>query len=110
MRATALKKYNKILTQERWYTKDYKDAQIISLVLVAEKISHDYKKSSDKSNTSNRENTKGEPAYIRDIPPWMLEEPKGGVGNKKGRKIILVVQGKPRWQMPVGLPQARRPR
>ena len=25
---------------------------------------------------------KGEPAYIRDLPPWLLEEPKGEVVHK----------------------------
>ena len=28
------------------------------------------------------ESTKGETAYIRDITPWILDEPKSGVGNK----------------------------
>ena len=48
------------------------------------KLADDSKKSSKKSN---RESTKVEPAYIRDLPPWMMEDPKGGGGNKtKHRK------------------------
>ena len=48
-----------------------------------QKISDDSKKSSEKSNTSNIDTTKGEPAYIRDLPTWILEEPKGVVGKKR---------------------------
>ena len=77
-----LKKYNNILTSGRWSTKYPKDAQILALVGVAQKISYYSKKPHDKSNTSNKKTTKGEPAYIRDPTPWILEEPKGGVGNK----------------------------
>ena len=65
-----------------WSTKDTKDAQILYLVGVAKNIADDSKKSSQISNTSNRETTKGNPAYIRDLPPWILEDPKGGVKKK----------------------------
>ena len=35
--------------------------------------------------------TKLEPAYIGYLPPWMLEEPNRGVGNKTkyGKKYLL---------------------
>ena len=82
VRSMALKKYNNLLTLGRWYTKDLKDAQILALVGVYQKLADDSKKSSDKSNTSNRETTKGYPAYIRDLPPWVLEDPNGGLVNK----------------------------
>ena len=45
-------------------------------------IADDPKKLSDKSNTSNKETTKGGTFYIRYPPPSMLEEPKVRVGNK----------------------------
>ena len=54
----ALKKYNNLLTSGRWSTKDPKDAQILDLVGVAQKLSDDLNKSSDKYN---RGSTKGEP-------------------------------------------------
>ena len=82
MRDMDLKKYNNLLTLERWSNKDPKDDQILALVGVTQKIADEYKKPPEKSNTPNRESTKGELAYIRDLPPWMLEDPKGGVGNK----------------------------
>ena len=72
----ALKKYNKLLTSGRWSIKDHKDDQILGLVGVAQKIANDSKKSYDKSNM---ESTKGDAVYIRDIPPWIMEYPKGGV-------------------------------
>ena len=43
------------------------------LIEVAQKLSDDSKKSSERSNTSKRETTKGEPSYIRDLSPWILE-------------------------------------
>ena len=49
------------------------------LVGVAQKLSDDLNKSSDKYN---RGSTKGEPDYIRDLPSWVMEDPNGGVGNK----------------------------
>ena len=78
----ALNKYNNLLTLGRYSTKDNKDDHILALVGVAQNLAYDPKKSSEKSNTSNRETTKGEPAYIRYSPPWILEDPKDGVGNK----------------------------
>ena len=78
----ALNKYNNLLTLGRYSTKDNKDDHILALVGVAQNLAYDPKKSSEKSNTSNRETPKGEPAYIRYPPPWMLEDPKDGVGNK----------------------------
>ena len=77
-----LKKYNKLLASGRWSGKDPKDAHIIYLVGVSKNIADDSNKSSEKSNISKLESTKGETAYIRDIPPWILEEPKGGLVNK----------------------------
>ena len=77
-----LKKYNNLLTPGRWSNKDPKDSHILALLGVAQKLSYDSKKSSKKYNTSNRESTKGDPAYTRDLPPWILEEPKVGVGTK----------------------------
>ena len=62
-------------------TKYPKDSQILALVGVAQKLADDSNKSSEKSNT-NRDTTKGEPAYIRDLPPLILEELKFGVRNK----------------------------
>ena len=75
----ALKKYNNLLTSGRWSTKNTKDDQILALVGVAQNLSDDSKKASEKSN---RESTKCEPAYIRYIPLWMLEDQKMGLGNK----------------------------
>ena len=102
MRATDLKKYNNLLTLGRWSNKDPKDDQILALVGVAQKIADEYKKPPEKSNTPNRESTKGELAYIRDLPPWMPEDPKGGVGNKtKDGKLYWWCKehraGKGRW-------------
>ena len=93
VRDMALKKYNSLLTSRRCSTKDPKDAQTLALVLVEQKIADNSNKSCEKYNTSNRYTTKGEPAYIRGPPPWILEEPKVGVGTKKLWKIITVVQG-----------------
>ena len=76
VRAMVLDKYNNILTSERWSNKDPKYAQILALVGVNQNLVENSKKSFEKSNTFNMESTKGEPAYIRDLPNWMLEEPK----------------------------------
>ena len=69
----AMKKYNKLLTSRRWSTKDPKDAKILALVLVAKTLVDESFRLSKKSNTSNRDTTKGDPAYTRDLPPWILE-------------------------------------
>ena len=58
----SLKDYKNLLTSWRWSTKDPKDAQILDLVEVAKNLADYSKKSSDKSNTSNRASTNGEPA------------------------------------------------
>ena len=70
------KKYNNLLTSRKCPNKNTKDDHILSLVGVYQKLEYDSKKSSEKSNTSSRESTKGELAYTRDLPPWILEEPK----------------------------------
>ena len=59
VRATSLKKYNKLLNSRRCYTKDPKDTQILALVEVTPNIADDSNKSYEKSNTSNKETTKG---------------------------------------------------
>ena len=82
VRSMALKNYNNPIPSGRWSTNYPKDYQMLSLVVVAQKLLDESKKSSEKSNTYNRETTKEEPAYIRYIPSWILEEPKGVVGNK----------------------------
>ena len=74
--------YNNLLNSGKWSKKNIKDTQILALVGVSQKIEYDCKKSFEKYSTSNMESTKGEPAYIRDLPPWMLEEPKDGVLHK----------------------------
>ena len=75
-----LKKYNNLPTSGRWSTKDPKDAQVLALVGVTQKIADDSTKSSDKSN-NYRKTTEEDPVYIRDLPPWILEEPTCVVGN-----------------------------
>ena len=67
-----LNKYKNLPTSGRWSIKDPKDAQILALVGVSQKIVDDSNKSSDKSNASNRDTTKGYPEYTRDLPPCML--------------------------------------
>ena len=57
--AMDLQKYNNLLTSGRLSNKDPKDYQILYLVGVAQNLSDHFNKSSDKSNTSNRESTKG---------------------------------------------------
>ena len=50
----ALNKYNNLLTSGRWSTKDPKDAHILALVVVAQKLVYDLKKTSDKSNMESK--------------------------------------------------------
>ena len=78
----ALKNYNNLLASGSFYSKDTKDDQILSIVGLCQNLVYDSNKLSDKSNTSNSYSTKVDPAYIRYLPPWMLEEPKCVVGNK----------------------------
>ena len=56
-----LKKYNNLLTSGRWYNKDTKVDKILDITEVPPKLADESKKSYEKSNTSNRESTKGEP-------------------------------------------------
>ena len=74
--------YNNLLTSGRWYNKDPNNARILSLLGVAQKLADYSKNLSEKSNTSNRWSTRREPAYIKYLPTWILEGPKGVVGNK----------------------------
>ena len=97
-----LKGYNNLRTSVRWYNKDTKDDHIPSLLGMDQKLADDSNKPSDKSNTSNWESTKRDPDYIRNLPPWMLEDPKGEVKKNQVWKVILVVQGTPLWKKPVG--------
>ena len=76
------KKYYSLLTTWRCYNEYPKDYHILALVGVSPKLADYSKKSSDKSITSNRESNNGDQSYIWDLPPWILEEKKGGVGNK----------------------------
>ena len=82
VRSMALNNYNNLLTSGIWSNNTLKDAQILYLVGVAQKLEDDSNKSYDKSNTSNMYSTKGEPAYIMDLPRCILEDPKGAVVNK----------------------------
>ena len=59
VRTMDLNNYNKLFNSGRWSNKYPKDAQILFLVGVAQNIADESTKSSDKSNTSNRESTKG---------------------------------------------------
>ena len=74
-----IKKYNNLITSGRRSKKVPKDSQILALVVMPQKIANDYNTPSLKPSV---ESTKVETAYIRDIPPCMLEETKGGVGHK----------------------------
>ena len=74
-----LNKYNKILTLGRWYNKYPKDDKILYLSGVTQNITDDSKKSSDKYIMDP---TKGYQASIRDLPHWILEDPKVGLGNR----------------------------
>ena len=78
VRVMYLKKYNKIIISGRCYTKDNKDYNIMDIVGMAQNIADESKKESEKPN---KYSPKGEPDYIRDLPPWMIDDPKGGVGN-----------------------------
>ena len=75
----ALKRDNNLLTSCRWYNKDPKDYQILVIVGVSQKLLDNSNKLSEKNT---RETTKGNPDYIRYLPPWILSYPKGLVGNK----------------------------
>ena len=76
----ALNNYNNILTSGRCPKKDPKYTQIMDVVGVAQNFA-------DNSKKSNRYPSNGDPAYIRELPHWVPEEPKVGVRNKtKDRK------------------------
>ena len=77
-----LNNYNNLLTSGRWSNKYTNDAHILALVGVVQKLVDESNRSSEKSNTSNRYTNKGGPYYIRGLPPWIMEEKKGGVVNK----------------------------
>ena len=77
VRDMSLKNYNNLLTSGRWSTKDPKDSNILALVGVAQNLADDTKIYYEKYNTSNKDTTTGESVYTRDLPPWILEEPKG---------------------------------
>ena len=79
VRATDLEKYNNLITSVRCYTKDTTYAQVLAPFGVDHNIMDDSKKTSEKYNRDAR---KGETSYIRYLPPWILEHPKGGVGKK----------------------------
>ena len=79
MRSITLNKYNNLLTSGRWSKKDPKYDQILYLVGVAQKLADNSKKSSDKSNTSNRESTKVELSYIRDLEFWKIQNLDWGI-------------------------------
>ena len=79
VRELALNKYENIFTSGRLYNKDPKDAHTISLVGVAQKLPNDSKKTSESPSSKS---TKGDPVYVRDLPPWMMEKLKLGVGHK----------------------------
>ena len=82
MRSTALKKYNNLLTSGRWSKIDNNNYHILDFIGLAQKVTDNSDKSPEKSNAYNRDPTMGEPAYTRDLPPLIMEDPKGGVGNK----------------------------
>ena len=67
-----LNKYKNLLTPGRWPRNYPNDAHILALAGVAQKIADDSNKSSNKSKTSNRESTNGDPAYTRDLPSWIM--------------------------------------
>ena len=50
VRSMSLKKYNNLLTSERWYSKYPKDAHILALFGFYQKLMDDSKKTSHKSN------------------------------------------------------------
>ena len=65
----APKKYNNIITSVRWSNKYAKDAHILALVGLAQNLSDNSK---NPSENPIRESMKGDPAYIRYLPPCML--------------------------------------
>ena len=83
----SLKKYNNLLTSERWSSKYPKDAHILVLFGVSQNLADESKKSSDESN---RDTTKLYPACIRYLPPWMLEDPRGGKRLRNQRSTLVV--------------------
>ena len=74
MRDVVLKNYNNLLISSRWSTNDLNYSQILDIVGVSQKISYDSNKASENSNLDL---TNVKLAYISDLPPWILEEPKG---------------------------------
>ena len=74
-----LNKYNNILNWVRWSNKYPKNAHIINLVEVDHKLPNDSKKPTE---NPRRESTKGDPAYIRYLPPSIIEETKQGARHK----------------------------
>ena len=61
----ALTNFNSLLISGRWSNKDPKDAQILTLVEVAQKMADESNKLSDKSNSPKRESTNGDQVYSR---------------------------------------------
>ena len=82
VRDMELNKYNNLLNSVRWPKKDPKYDHTLYLGGVSQKLADDSKKSSDRSNTSKKESTKGESFYTRGLPLCMLEQTKFGVANK----------------------------
>ena len=78
MSTTYLKKYNNLLTSGRCSNKVPKYVHILALVGVYQNLADDSKKSYKKYN---RDPNKGDPAFIRDLPPWVLEETMYVVGS-----------------------------
>ena len=76
----SLEKNSSLLTSRRWSNNDPNNYQIMALVEVAQKIADKSKKEYEKFN---RDPDKGEPAYIRGLPPWILEETKGVLRKKQ---------------------------
>ena len=75
----SLNNYTNILASGIWSNKYPHGSHILALVVVAQKLSNDSKKPSE--NTI-RDSTKGYKPCIRYLQPWLLEEPKLGVGHK----------------------------
>ena len=78
VREIDLNKYNNLLTSGGCYTKDPNNAQILALFGVVQKIVDESNKTSEKSNGKS---TKGEIGYTRDLPSFILEDPKGCMGH-----------------------------
>ena len=81
------KKHNNLLPSGRWSIKYPKDAHILVLFGVSQNLADESKKSSDESN---RDTTKLYPACIRYLPPWMLEDPRGGKRLRNQRSTLVV--------------------